>query len=625
MEKKVFCLLCCVLMSAAVFMASCSQTEQDPFDTDAFEDTKEQGDAEDNEVPQRDQRDIRIMSIYDIIDGSEHEASDGQEDSGAVIELDYRSVEKMVSKDTGSSKTYYPRVKVLSDNTYMLIYQNGRWGPDVYYKTSTDYVNWSEPKLLFGRQSIDGDMKKFATADAVVMPDGEIIVVCTYLSESNYTTKNTYNGLAMKRSGDNGKTWSDMQIIYGATAWEPDILLRSDGQLQIYFTHTGPYIELYGYADKRSSGSAMLISSDGGRTWSPDTSKSPYEAWRVLQIPVGEYNGRAYFTGQMPVAVELHNGDMMVAVETQYLDSSCYISLGYSKDNWKTPLGLVESGPAELKERLFGGVAPYLVQFDSGEVVLSYVTVTDGIMRLRMCGSDGRSVGDENAVLEGISTGLWSSIEVLDDHTLGIVCDYQPTLSSGETMSFLTVSRGLLDHAFCASKADKITIDGDNSDWNRGVDAIFVGSNSQAQCSVRVAEDDENVYFIVDRLDEYVCDKDTVTLYVSAAEGVYYKIELDARGVVEIQKFADGRFSSVDVSFVDCATYIGATIGNDKDKDDGYIVELSISKKDLSLSGKHMYVNVMLENTDKKEKFDKDMLIPTKMSDISTWIKVTVA
>ncbi len=623
-KKILFAALLLSLCILCVCLVACDSTQiSDTGTADVSDSTSDTAQTDGESV---DARDVTVRSVYDIINGVEHKRGEHVDSVGnSVIELDFRSVEKMVSKDTGSSKTYYPRIKVLADGTYMLIYQDGRWGPNIYYKLSEDYVTWSEPKLLFERRAIDGDMKKFATADAVVMPDGEIIVVCTYLSENNYTTKNTYNGMALKRSKDNAQSWSEMEIIYGATNWEPDILLRSDGELQIYFTHTGPYIELYGYADKRSSGAAILRSYDNGKTWTPDVSSAPYEAWRVLQIPVGEYLGHPYFTGQMPVAVELHNGDTMVAVETQYLNAACYISLGYSKDNWKTPLGLTEAGPAELKEKLWGGVAPYLVQFDSGEVVLSYVTVTDGLMKLRVGSEDGRTFSAENSVFDGISTGLWSSIETLDDHTLGIVSDYQPTLSSGETMSFLTVSRGVLNHSFDATAGQSITVDGDNSDWKVGVEAIFVGSQSQAQSTVRVSEDTDNVYFVIDRLDTYLNEKDTLQLYVAGGADEYYKIELSAKGVSKIDKYSGGEFKTLSNDTVECATFIGGTLANDKDKDSGCVIELAIPKSALNISSECVYVNVIMNNTDKKETFAKDELVPTKMADRTTWVKVGVS
>lgn len=623
-RRSAFFLLLCICCIICIAVCSCSEGNDTQSSVDTVTDAAvPETEGTQTEDTVQDTRDIRVQSVYEIIAGTEHAIADAPVGTTSVIELDHRSVDKMMSGDTGSSKTYYPRMKRLADGRYMLIYQDGRWGPNVYYKLSEDYVTWSEPQLLFGKRTIDGDAKKFCTADAVVMPDGEIIVVCTFISETKYTTKNNSNGMALRRSSDNAKTWSDMEIIYGATAWEPDILLRSDGELQIYFTHTAPYIELYGYQDIRSSGAAMLRSFDGGRTWTPNTSAPPYEAWRVLQIPVGDYNGRPFFNGQMPVALELHNGDMMVAVETQYLDRACYISVGYSKDNWKIPLGLTEAGPREMKEKMFGGVAPYLAQFDSGEVVLSYVTVQDGSMKLRMASADGRSFSDANGVLDGISTGLWSSIEVLDDHTLGIVCDFQPNLSSGETMSFLTVARGVLVHGFDAQRGQNITVDGDNSDWKCGVEALFVGSSSQAQSSLRVAEDSENVYFVIDRLDEYLNEKDKVQLFVSAGSEGYYKIGLGLKGIEKIEKGTGGRIEEVSIEGISCATFIGGSVGDDKGKDDGAVIELSIPKSALGIKSGCISVNMIMNNTDKKETF-KDELTPIKISDMSTWIKIGV-
>ncbi len=624
-KKHLFSLFASILLICLACLFSCGEDIPEATDGALGSETDTQVADTDELPPKQDDRDISVLSYDDIIKGVEHGRGEHVANGiNSVLELDRRAHQKMVSKHTGSAKTYYPRLKVLSDGTYMLIYQDGRWGPNIFYKTSADFETWSEPKLLFGSCAVDGDVKKFATADAVVMPDGEIIVVCTYLSDRYYTTKNTYNGIMLKRSSDNGKTWSDMEKIYGATNWEPDILLRDDGELQIYFSHTGPYIELYGYHDKRSSGTAILRSNDGGHTWTPDTSKAPYEAWRVLQIPVGTYKNQPYFTGQMPVAVQLHNGDMMVAVETQYLDSACYISVGYSKDNWKNPLALTQSGPAEMKVKMWGGVAPYLVQFDSGEVVLSYVTVTDGLMKLRVASSDGRSFSEPNSVFDGISTGLWSSVEVIDDHTLGIVSDYQPKLSSGETTSYLSVGRAHLNHAFSATKGQKITVDGDNSDWKCGVEGIFIGSESQAQATLRVSEDEENVYILIDRLDSYLSDKDTFSLFVSDKKGEYYSISVGCEGIEKISRMSGGKFTSIDAGKLQFASFIGGTLNYDKDTDQGYVIELAIPKSMLDLSSRYIGINLAMANSDKGKSSQKDDLTPTKMSNTDSWIRVFV-
>lgn len=73
----------------------------------------------------------------------------------------------------------------------------------------------------------------------------------------------------MRRSSDNGRTWSTAQIIYQGTTWEPYALQLRSGEIQVYFTDSEPLT-----AD---SGTAMLRSMDNGADmdgrWKGDPSK----------------------------------------------------------------------------------------------------------------------------------------------------------------------------------------------------------------------------------------------------------------------------------------------------------------------------------------------------------------
>lgn len=48
------------------------------------------------------------------------------------------------------------------------------------------------------------------------------------------------NGIMMRRSSDNGRTWSTAQIIYQGTTWEPYALQLRSGEIQVYFTDSEP-------------------------------------------------------------------------------------------------------------------------------------------------------------------------------------------------------------------------------------------------------------------------------------------------------------------------------------------------------------------------------------------------
>ena len=85
-----------------------------------------------------------------------------------------------------------------------------------------------------------------------------------------------------------------------------------------------------------------------------------------------------------------------------------------------------------------------------------------------------------------------------------------------------------------------------------------------------------------------------------------------------------GKFTEIDPSGISCASFVGGSVGNDKDKDDGCVIELSVPKSMLGISDGYVSVNLIMNNTDKKETA-KDELSPSKISDISTWIKIGIA
>ena len=144
----------------------------------------------------------------------------------------------------------------------------------------------------------------------------------------------------MRRSSDNGRTWSTAQIIYQGTTWEPYALQLRSGEIQVYFTDSEPIT-----AD---SGTAMLRSMDNGRTWTV--------VGKVIRQKTGlaiDGSGKQIYSDQMPSARELNNSTKIaVAKETRFRDEGdvYHISMAWSSDNWASaPLTGDEVGPSDRK------------------------------------------------------------------------------------------------------------------------------------------------------------------------------------------------------------------------------------------------------------------------------------
>ena len=557
---------------------------------------------------------IKISAISEL--NSEHTVDSHRNAVGSsTFEANFREFTEVDRKSLGTTSAYYPRLKQTAEGTYILFFNSGETGPSVKYTTSTDLAVWSEPKYLFE----ETDSTAYATCDAVVLDNGDILAAASFRPKDwgAYTTAMDKSGIVTRRSTDGGRTWSDMQTVYLGMNWEPYPLQLSSGEVQIYFTHTAPYTYLYGYNSSiRSSGAAIIRSHDGGHTWTPNVTSAPYAADRVMQTYIGMEQGHKYFNDQMPVATELHNGTIMLACETLNLQKQFRLSVGLSYDNWKTPLGIEEAGPSDKFASTYHGSGPYTAQMQSGETLVSFA---GNGMNLIIGDTDGKNFSDPVKPYDGICKTYWGSLEVLDSHRVLSIHD-DDSKAGNVTVRRISYGTMYLNHDLSAV-AHAVTVDGIPAEWGANTDAAFIGSVSQAQASVRFSEDDENIYILVERLDNYLsASKDTVSVFL-AAEGAseYYKVTVGTEGLVSVQKFSGKRPSDY-TGKCDAATVCMGSIGDDTDTDVGYASEVSFKKSDAGLATDGgLRVTLMLSNKDGREESAVDNISGHTITDLTTW------
>ncbi len=636
MKKILVLILSAILLCVCV--CSCSDTPEDSqtssqvetstdttentsvgTDSDVGDDTSNTPDDPTTPTANSDP-DYIINSFYDLNRNSNKILSHAGDTANSNLELDFRSVIHLDRTKLKTSTVYYPRIKLMSDGNYIMFYQYGEHGDTVYYITSSDLVDWSAPTELFVYDK-DKDIK-YATCDAVVLDNGEILAVCSYREGSNYDVNPHLNGIVMKKSADNGKTWSEQKKIYVGTTWEPYPVQLSSGEVQVYFTNTTCYYKT-AVADA-STGTAMVRSNDRGNSWTGNLNV-PYSAQIVSQTATRVSAGKQLYSDQMPVGIELlGSGKFMLALETRLDKNGNFrISLSYSSDNWKTPLGVNEVGPAEKQTKAWTGAAPYLRQFVSGEVICAYTRSNK--LAYRVLDTDGKTFSStEYKPFDGISSSYWGSLEVIDSHTM---------IGIGETFNKVTVTRTEnsvdygklnLNHTI-NSKAFTPTVDGNATDWAQNDEAIFIGSSSQAQASVRASRDDKNIYFLVERLDYYLDEKnDTVMIYFADkdADG-YFRLTVGCGGVVAFERFDGKKFTSLDASALQCGKKVNGTVGYDSDSDHGYSIEIGIPTE--SLEGiEEMRFALILSNSDSGKKSESDSLTGVDIAKKDTWIKVNI-
>ena len=560
--------------------------------------------------------DIVIHSISDFNLDSEVDSHNGQTQY-SHLEMSNREYKFIDASFAGTKSLYYPRIKQMADGNYILFYMDGDVGPNIYYMTSSNLKKWSAPKRLFSHSS-GSDM--YACADAVVLENGDILVAASF--RLHYSGDSKSNGLVLRRSSDNGKTWTDIEKIYTGATWEPSFLVLPSGEIQIYWTNThvkGASVANGGRVDDNSTGTAMIRSFDNGKTWSCDVN-TPYSGQIVMQEYTKTGSDGRYYSGQMPVATVLNNGKIALALEVRTLDSSgnktYHLSMAYTdvENSWPVSLGADEEGPSTLRKKIYAKSAgPYIRQFKSGETLLTFHW--DGWYS-RIGNTSATSFNDRVHPFGDKETHQWGSTEIVGTHkVLG-------TVTSADKM-LIHLGSFYLNHTIKAESISPV-IDGYSEDWNDIDQAFFVGSETQAQLSLRTAQDDDYVYFMAEVLDYYLSDKDKVGFIVgNGATGEYHNVSVSATGELTIS--TNGKGISLSKADVEYKVISSGTIDVWNDSDQGYVIEIKIPKSAFGSSVSTLIINPTLYNKDKStEKAKSDTVAELSLTNVQNWLRINL-
>ena len=569
------------------------------------------------------------------------------DNDNAYVELDRTTLTTLDENDHYRYQdAFYPRITKVKDNLYLMTFNYSQTGQHIYYTTSTNGTTWADPKLLYASSSaanantyttgsLAGTSDQFfgATADHCVLNDGTILCVYSRRAVKGYGS-NEYTGLhtiEVVRGTVSGTTitWGTPASVYHGHSWEPEIIQRSNGDIEIYWSHSAPMIHLYGFNDTiRSSGVAMISSSDGGYTWTPEITaagENNYAGKRIYQYNAGQYtldNGTKvnYYHGQMPGVVELSNGKMMVVAETRTTSRSYHmISAAYSGANgvWKE-LGIDEAGPTDVKEDNFKGAAPTLMKFDSGELLLTYNAnrVGSNMMYSRLLNKTGSDIATAYELNPFYTTsetdsGFWSASAPVDSHTAILAMSYKKYQGAapetvenedGTTSEVLhnttVIGKVRLNHTINAVKKNMVA-DGNLQEWKNITDALFVGSlSADVQATYRFAYDDDYIYVAIDRTDKSNNKEDTNYVLVATSTGSV----------------------KAEISYGEYTLPDGVT-GGTKNAAGGRVYELCFDRAALGLTGDYIRVNPGF--TDAATGVD-DRINGTTLSDTSTWLKINL-
>ena len=609
----------------------------------------------------------KLVAINDLVQKSTNGDHAGDDIATASLEINHRETVELSSASTGQTRydnAWYPRIKQVKDDLYIMFWMYGQLGRHLYVAYSNDGKVWTNPEVFwaadnskkfthtYGPLAGKEDQYLAVNADACVLDNGDILCVYAVRPSSGYGYADyaEMNGIYMVRgkvTEDNKVVWNEgtekkypsqviqeeVQLTKGQV-WEPFIFQREDGQIEVYWSCAIAYIDMYGFdKDKRSTCTSMIYSNDNGYTWTPETNKdSHYVGKRVFQEYIGDkvpYGTNAdgtpmyteavpYFGGQMPAAVQLYNGKTLLALEVQRLDGDFRISYAISKDggDWDA-IGLTETGPETAKTDVIstGGASPYVGRFESGEVVLTYGI--NSVLRARMVSPDGSVLDTKEFRPAKDSAGSWGSVEVIDSHKIVAA---NPAKSGDVRAIHLYYS--YLNHRINAPKV-AVNVDGYTNDWENNTDALFVGSETQAQITLRTAHDNDNVYFLVSRLDTYITDGDTTTICIGAGTSSYYRVVVNLNGVESITYVENGAAKNT-VSGGNAVVKVLGTVNDNEDKDEGVVTEISIPKALVGLSGAtSLTVNPSLSNQDGSG-FTNDTLTGVSAFTTTRWPSVVL-
>ncbi len=470
----------------------------------------------------------------------------------------------MLSEDTG---VVYPRFVKTGAGDYLMFYHYGNkstWaGNYCSYARSSDLVNWKFEGKLFktqpGQSSREADGKPFtrvfAGADLCTLPDGRIMVVASFRG-ADFRHRIKDNGLAIRFSSDNGKTWTEDKLVYVGTNWEPKPLVLPDGTIQIYYTDSRPFIENIWKRSVVSSGSSYIWSEDGGRSWKPSNPEVNHvTAFKERRIAARD---TVVYTDQMPAVICL-NGTTRLAAAMEAdrgqergdsLYSDMYVSLAWSGDNydWGTPdaNGRIPSDRADWYTK---GAAPYLAQFLSGETVLTYNA--SNIFYYRIGNEGARNFGAQQRVFPGDSPtgrGFWGSVYITGPQTM------VAGVGGTSTVKMMQVGQFWLNHDIEARQMS-VKTDGSASEWKHK-EALLCGSSSDSHVILRAAKDAQKLHLLVE----------------VEGTGAYAKVELGVGGSLKSTVLQSYGLNSSDFRGAEAQSISGTT----RDGVNGFTSELSI-------------------------------------------------
>lgn len=569
------------------------------------------------EIPEENitQEPVEITKISSLNKHSHSLDSHRESINRSNLVLNYREYVEASGSKLGVNQVIYPRIKKMSNGRYIMFYQDGDISWNTYYAFSEDAKTWSGGKSLFVNYQVDVpwgvDTRCFATCDAVVLKNGDILAVASFRTNNGYYVHKEYDGLMLRRSKDNGKTWSQEQIVYQGSTWEPYLLQLPSGTVQIYFTDCN--------TTNGGCGVSILESIDNGESWSPEIGVPVNMSIRQIS---NYKDGAPIFTDQMPSTILLNDGKTIATiVESLNHQTNVFsISMAYTDldSGWPSLEGS-EVGPTERLLNMFDGAGGYIVQFPSGESIISYNANVENnsMFHMRMGDTQAKNFRDSYVPLPGV--GWWGSMELNGSHTVLASMNRSDVYPRN-----IMVGKCILNHSVDANKVS-VKVNGNNSEWHDVDHALFIGSKSQVQGSFRFLHDENNIYVCIDVLDEQISIADNISLQfdkiadsdVISSSAV--KLEISHKGIQKEMSYRNNSWIISELNSLSAATIINDYHVDIKDR--GYVIEVCIPKVALNLGvGENLIFHASMYD----QQHGVDTFTNSSADDPTTWLLINL-
>ena len=477
----------------------------------------------------------------------------------------------------------------MADGRYILFYEGGMTPYEQFYSISSDLQTWSEPEYLYRtatKKVAEGTYRiRYMSTDAAVLPDGRILTVTASRARNTFAYALGYDsGILMRVSSDNASSWSEPKMIYQGYCWEPYPLVLPDGTIQVYFTDVDLLdADGNGESDDTNSGTSMIESKDGGKTWS--AKKRVVQQYKFKRTSLRGNTVNVY-TDQMPCFRVLNDGKTILGfLEARVANDDKYMSVVRNPSTeWAALPDDCTTGPSDRQTNVCLGTGGYLCTFPSGEILLS---CSRGYHSMKLGNHDGTefyggwdgNYGNTDWYQPFAIKGNWGSVETIDGHhAVSLI------RQNIEPYAGVMFAQFVLNHDITA-EGTTIKVDGNPSEW-KGDEALFVGSDSDAQTILRASRGAGKLYMLV----ETVGASD---VSVNISLGTSMSLTVGRNGLVSGP-------SDVVVAAADGVTADGRK---------GYVCEIALDAAELPVP-----VNMSLSNGDRLSLYAPD--------DMTTWPQI---